>query len=355
MTQQTDLQHRVLENLSTAVMLFSPSLHLSFINPAGEMMFAVSSRHLLGLSFAELIQSQEGSLSELLQEALQTAHPFTRHEMPLMLLHDREIVASLTVIPIIQNKGNTELLIEVHSVDRWLRISRDEQRAEQQRVTQEILRGLAHEVKNPLGGLRGAAQLLERQLEQNDLKEYTHVIIEEADRLQGLVNRILGPTGMLKKTSVNIHEVLERVRSLLLAETDKNIHIHRDYDPSIPDINADRDMIIQAVLNIVRNASEAIKDKGNIILRSRVLHKYTIGQNRYKLVASIQVIDDGPGIAEDIKERIFFPMVTSRANGSGLGLAITQSLIQQHNGLIEVESEPGKTIFSIVLPIDSEK
>jgi two-component system nitrogen regulation sensor histidine kinase GlnL len=217
-----------------------------------------------------------------------------------------------------------------------------------------MLRGLAHEIKNPLGGLRGAAQLLARELPTKELKEYTGVIISEADRLQKLVNRILGPNKMPKKEPVSIHEVLEHVRSLLLAEAPEGIRIQRDYDPSIPDINADRDQLIQALLNIMRNAVEAMHGDGDIKLRTRVIRKFTIGQKQQNLVAQIQVIDNGPGIPQEILEQIFFPMVTSRAEGTGLGLAIAQSLIQQHNGIIECKSKPGRTEFSIYIPIEIE-
>lgn len=354
MIEHSEFHKRVIEHSSTVMMLFSSSLHLAYINPAGEMMFEMSARHLLGQGADELLYQHHGSIHALLEEAMLTGHPFTRHEFSLSLLQAKDVTVSMTVIPLRQPGGNPELLVEMNSIDRWLRISRDDQRAEQQRVTQEVLRGLAHEIKNPLGGIRGAAQLLEKQFEADELREYTHVIIEEADRLQGLVNRILGPSGTLQKVPVNIHEALERIRSLLLAEVKNDIQIRRDYDPSIPDIHADKDMLIQAVLNIVRNAVEALHGSGHIILRSRVLSKFTIGQQRHRLVACIQVIDDGPGVPEEIRERIFFPMVTSRANGSGLGLAITQTLIEQHNGLVEFESEPGKTVFSIFLPIEEE-
>lgn len=348
---QQDIQRRVLENISTTVMLFNSGLKLDYINPAGEMLLAASARHLIGMPVSELLQT-ENSLEHDLQETLLSGHPFTQHEVNVVLPQGDEITIQLTVIPLREPDQPAALLIELIQLDRVLRISRDESRASQQVATQEILRGLAHEVKNPLGGLRGAAQLLERQLESEELREYTKVIIEEADRLQALVNRILGPSGMTHKQVVNIHSVLERVRSVILAETHNTVNVHRDYDPSIPEIEADSDQLIQAILNIVRNAYQALGDNGNITLRTRVRRNYTIGQHHYKLIACIEIIDDGPGIPDDIKERIFFPMVTGRAEGSGLGLSIAQTLVQQHNGLIECESEPGKTVFSILIPIE---
>jgi len=350
--KQLELQKRALEGLSTVILLFDAELNLEYINPAGETLFEQSARHLLGLPFIELIQHRdEMSVSRLIEE-IKSDLSFTRHEEPLVLLNFNEVTVNLTIMPLTDSEDKTGYLLEIIPVERWLRINRDEQRAEQQEVTQEILRGLAHEIKNPLGGLRGAAQLLEKELPSEDLKEYTGVIISEADRLQALVNRILGPAGLPDLKDVNIHEVLERVRSLIKIEVKDGIQLHRDYDPSVPDVKADRDMLIQALLNITRNACEALKGSGNITLRTRVVRKYTIGLQRHKLVASIEVIDDGPGIPADIREKIFFPMVTGRAEGSGLGLSISQSLIQQHDGLIECQSEPGNTVFSVILPIN---
>ncbi len=352
MTKQLELQKRVLEGMSTVVLLFDAELNLDYINPAGETLFEQSSRHMLALPFVELIQHRDEISASKWIDEIKSGQSFTRHEVPLILLNHNEVIVNLTVSPLTDSEDKTEYLLEIILVERWLRISRDEHRVEQQEVTQEILRGLAHEIKNPLGGLRGAAQLLERELPSKDLKEYTQVIISEADRLQTLVNRILGPAGLPKLKDVNIHEVLELVRSLIKVEVKGGIQIHRDYDPSVPDVKADHDMLIQALLNIARNACEALGESGNLTLRTRVVRKYTIGLQRHKLVACIEVIDDGPGIPADIREKIFYPMVTSRAEGTGLGLSISQSLIQQHDGLIECQSEPGKTVFTVILPIN---
>ena len=352
MAQQYEYQQHVLEGMSTVVLLFDEDLILRYINPAGEMLFEQSAPNLLGLRYVELIQHRDEISSSKWVEEIKSGESYTRHEVPLILFHDKEVTVNITLLPLKDSADKSEYLLELLPVDRWLRINRDEQRVEQQEVTQEIMRGLAHEVKNPLGGLRGAAQLLEKELPSKELKEYTQVIIGEADRLQALVNRILGPTGLPKRKEINIHEVLERVRSLIKIEVNDDIKIHRDYDVSVPDILADPDMLIQAILNIARNACEALGKNGNLTFRTRVVRKYTIGHKRHKLVAVIEIIDDGPGIPSDIREKIFFPMVTGRAEGSGLGLSISQTLIQQHDGLIECQSEPGKTVFSIVLPIN---
>ena len=350
MVNKASLKTRILEGMSSAVLLFDSALRLRYINPAGENLFRVSARHLLEQPYQALMQ-ESGDLLQLLDEALRTGRPFTRHEVTLSLGNDINVAVDFTAVPLLDPGYPTELLIELHSVDRLIRISREEIHFAQQEATQKIFRGLAHEIKNPLGGLRGAAQLLERQLESEDLKEYTRVIIHEADRLQKLVNQILGPNNMPNKTSTNIHNVLEHIRSLLLAEGKSQIRIERDYDPSIPEIQADPDQLVQALLNITRNAYEILNEDGVITLRTRIERKYTLGKHRYDLVARIEIIDNGPGIPDDMRDKIFFPMVTGRAEGTGLGLSIAQSLIQQHDGLIEVDSVPGRTVFTVLLPI----
>lgn len=354
MVPNVQIQQRILDGLSVATLLFNARFRLIFINPAGELLLGVSARHLLGQHFSELMQP--GSpIMPALEEALHSRHPFTRHEMTLSLAHGDERVVDFTVIPLIEADEEPELLLELTPINNLLRIAREENRQAQQMATREMLRGLAHEIRNPLGGLRGAAQLLEKQLATEELKEYTQVIIREADRLKNLLNRMLGPNTRPAKTAINIHEVLERVRNLVCVEVDEQIDLQRDYDPSIPEVHADMDQLVQALLNIIRNACQALSDQGTIILRTRVERKFTIGQNRHNLVARINVIDNGPGINEEMKEKIFFPMVTGRANGSGLGLSIAQSLIEQHGGVIECQSEPGRTTFSILLPIESSE
>jgi two-component system nitrogen regulation sensor histidine kinase GlnL len=350
MMNKADLQTRILEGMNSAVLLFDQALRLGYINPAGETLFCVSARHMLNEPFQALIQ-ESGDLQQQLNDAYRSGRPFTRHEVNLYLGNDINVIVDFTAVPLLDPGYPTEMLVELHSVDRLLRISREENQHAQQEATQQILRGLAHEIKNPLGGLRGAAQLLERQLDSEDLKEYTRVIIDEADRLQKLVNRILGPNNLPNKRSTNIHHLLEHIRSLLLAEGKSNISIERDYDPSIPEFQADPDQLIQALLNIVRNAYQVLDEEGVITLRTRIERKYTVGKQRHDLVARIEIIDNGPGIPQDMLDKIFFPMVTGRAEGTGLGLSIAQSLIQQHDGLVEVSSVPGRTVFAVLLPI----
>lgn len=215
-----------------------------------------------------------------------------------------------------------------------------------------MIRQLAHEIKNPLGGIRGAAQLLERQLDDDELREYTDVVISETDRLVSLVDTLLGPGGPPNKAPVNVHELLEYVVRIIKAENKPTLKIKRDYDPGLPLIDLDRDHIVQAFLNLVRNAATALEGQGVITLRSRAVLNYTIGDTRHRVIASIEIEDDGPGIPDDLQDSIFYPLVTSRPDGTGLGLPAAQELLSRHGGLIEFESRPGRTVFLVRIPLD---
>lgn len=351
--RKISVERTVLDNLNTAVLLFDHALRLIYINPAGEMLFAVSARHVLGLSAGDLIRCPDDLVDRSFREALATRHPFTEREVNILLSDSRTITVNCTVLPLQQQDNAVELLVELHQVDRQLRITREEHLIAQHQATQALIRGLAHEIKNPLGGLRGAAQLLEQELPDKALREYTRIIIDEADRLQKLMDRMLGPNRIPRERLVNIHHVLERVRGLILAESRSGPEITRDYDPSIPEFVADPDRLIQALLNLVRNAATAAGNDGHIVLRSRVLRQFTIGNKRHRLVLRLEVEDDGPGIPPDLQERIFYPMVSGQPGGTGLGLPIAQELINQHGGLIECESRPGKTRFFVYLPLET--
>jgi two-component system, NtrC family, nitrogen regulation sensor histidine kinase GlnL len=342
----------LLENLTTAVILLDEGLRLGYLNPSAEMLFEISLRRAQGLSIDALVRN-DATLRTRLEESLRSGRPFTEREHVLHLVHDREATVDLTVTPVTETHRARRLLVELVHVDRQLRISREENLLSQQAATRALVRGLAHEIKNPLGGLRGAAQLLERELPDPALHEYTRVIIGEADRLQALVDRMLGPSNVPRKLPLNVHEVLEHVHRLIAAEAPAEVRIESDYDPSIPELVADRDLLVQAVLNIARNALQAVGESGSIMFRTRVLRQYTVGQVRHKLVVRIQIIDSGPGIPEEIRERVFYPMVSGRDGGTGLGLSIAQSLINQHGGLIECTSRPGKTVFSLLIPLET--
>ena len=345
-------QVQILENLATAVLVFDGELHLSYLNPAGEMLLATSARQSLGLELDDLFQHPE-HLHKRLSWALANNHPYTERELCIEISDGGTLTVDCTVTPIEGPDSRVAILVELVQVDRHLRIAREELLIEQGEVMRQMVRGLAHEIKNPLGGLRGAAQLLERELDSEELKEYTRIIIGEADRLRQLVNRMLGPNSRPNRSLVNIHHVLEHVRSLVKAEADSALVVTRDYDPSIPEFEADRDLLIQAVLNVVRNAVQAIDARGEIILRTRAQRQFTIGHSRHRLVLRVDVIDNGPGIAPNISETVFFPMVTGRPDGTGLGLSTAQSLVNLHNGVIECQSEPGRTQFTILLPMET--
>ena len=354
MESGTDLtRKRVIENMSTSVMVLNRDLEVEYINPACEMLFEISRRKAIGRSWSSLVK-EKSDLSERMKESVTEGHPFTQREVPIELYAGRMLTVDCNLTPLYEPSAPPCLLVELQYMERQLQISKEENLISQSHAARALVRGLAHEIKNPLGGLRGAAQLLEREFETEELKEYTQIIIGEADRLQALVDRMLGPTALPKRELINIHQVLEHVYSLVNIDLPDNIEIKRDYDPSIPELYADPDQLIQATLNLVRNAIQAVADKGVVIIRSRSKRQFTIGHQRYKLVVVVEIIDNGKGIASDMLEQVFLPMITGRAEGTGLGLSIAQSLINRHHGLIECTSEPGQTVFRILLPLETE-
>jgi two-component system, NtrC family, nitrogen regulation sensor histidine kinase GlnL len=341
---------RILDHLNTATLLFNKDLNLIYVNTAGEILLADSARHLVGMNAMELFKFSDPALLINLQQCLTMSEMLVDRELILDRM-GQSFTVNLSATPMVEGDRVKEILVELQQVDNHLRISKEEQLLSQQNTARLLVRGLAHEIKNPLGGLRGAAQLLALELADPELKEYTQIIIAESDRLQGLMDKLLGPNKPPDFKVLNVHEVLERVRQLVEAESSGNLSIVCDYDPSIPDIRADRDLLIQAVLNITKNAVQALDGKGKIILKTRIQRNQTIGRQHHKLAVKVDIIDNGSGIDPGIMERIFYPMITGRADGTGLGLSIAQSLINQHNGLIECHSEPGNTVFSIILPI----
>ncbi len=352
----SDAFHRqLLDNLTTAVLLLDQELRVEYLNPAAEMLLAVSGQRVQQQPLESLFNDSQQAIVSL-HRAIETAHPFTKREARLTLNNGQQLMVDYSVTPLTGKQANW-ILMEVYPRDRLQRITKEEAQLSKQEVTKLLVRGLAHEIKNPLGGIRGAAQLLARELPETELRDYTDVIIEEADRLRNLVDSMLGPYRPPSLRAINIHEITERVCSLIEAETHGRLRLLRDYDPSIPELIADREQLIQAVLNIVRNAMQAIASKadleaGLITLRTRTLRQFTIGQVRHRLVCKLQIIDNGPGISRDIVESIFYPMVSGRADGTGLGLAITQNIVTQHQGLIECDSQPGRTVFTLFLPLE---
>jgi two-component system nitrogen regulation sensor histidine kinase GlnL len=342
---------RILDHLNTAILLFDSELILTFINTTGEILLADSAHHLIGQSAEELFKLSDPVLMSHLKQSLSMAEPLLDRALILNRM-THNVTANFSATPLLINEKVNEILVEFQQVDNHLRISKEEQLLTQQNTARLLVRGLAHEIKNPLGGLRGAAQLLDLELDDPNLKEYTQIIIDESDRLQGLMDKMLGPNKLPVKKGINIHEVLERVRQLVQAEASGSLLIKSDYDPSIPNIYADKDQLIQAFLNVARNAVQAMDGKGNIIFKTRIHRHMNIGRKRYKLAVKCDIIDSGPGIDASMMSQIFYPMITGRADGTGLGLSIAQSLINQHSGLIECNSEPGNTVFSIYLPME---
>lgn len=341
---------QIVDNLTTAVLVLDRDLRLLSLNPAAEALLDVSAKQVRGVRLRRLLPAAK-IFEAALSRVVESGHPLTERDMQLALTGSPPIIVDCVITPVSEHALPGGLLVELLDLDRHKQISREEQLMSQNESARALVRGLAHEIRNPLGGLRGAAQLLERELDAEELKEYTRIIVHEADRLQALVDRLLGPRTLPRKRLINIHEVTERVRALIEAEAPGGIVVDRDYDPSIPELYADPELLIQAALNVAQNAVQAVAEAGHILVRTRVHRQYTIGQHRHRLVARIDICDNGSGIEEDLKALIFYPMVTGRTDGTGLGLSIAQSLVNQHAGLIECHSEPGNTTFSILLPI----
>ncbi len=348
-----------LEHIATAVLLLNTDLVVTYANSSAEILFDLSANQIKAHPITEVFTNCE-ILQMAVKNAIATQSPYREHEFNLSTYRNHTTAVTCTVTPISANANQVDedlLILEFIQMDQQLRIAREERVLIQQQANSELLRNLAHEIRNPLGGLRGAAQLLEFELPQPSLKEYTQVIIKEADRLHSLMDRLLAPHRVPKYEPTNIHEVLERVRSLLLAESPQNIQVVRDYDTSLPELIGDREKLIQAVLNIARNAVQAMQQHmtkdAKVTLRTRAERQVTLARKRYRVAIHLQIIDNGPGIPSAIREKIFFPLVSGREGGTGLGLSLAQTFITQHHGMIDCQSEPGKTVFNILLPIES--
>ena len=337
----------IIENLTNAVVILDETLKVRFINSSAEVLFDISQRQAELIPFQAILPGED-SLFNSLVKVMGTGHASFERSIKLYIPTTGEINVdcALKVLELESNKNF--ILMEFFQLDNQQRISRDESLHAQQLV----VRGLAHEIKNPLGGLRGAAQLLERKLDSADLKEYTGIIITEADRLQSLMDSMLGPYQESKTSQVNIHEVLQRVRQLVKTEVDDALSFKADYDPSIPDLEVNLDQLVQVFLNIVRNAVQATNGVGNIILKTRIKRHVTIDDFRYRLAVNIDIVDDGEGIPLSLQESMFYPLVTGRAEGTGLGLYICQSLVHHNKGAISCSSRPGLTVFSVVFPLE---
>ena len=330
-------------------MLVDGSFSICDLNPAAENILDVSRRRARGESILKLV-GDDPEFGSILFKVLETGDNYANEfRLPPTEVNTRERILDCRVSP--AEIGKARLLIELADVTRRSRISRENALLIQHGAGRKMVRQLAHEIKNPLGGIRGAAQLLERQLPDAEQREYTEVIISETDRLAGLVDTLLGPGGPPNKEPLNVHELLEYVVRLIEAENDERLDIRREYDPGLPEIALDRAQMVQAFLNVVQNAVAALDGHGCITLKTRATHNFTIGEVRHRVVATIAIEDDGPGIPPELQDTIFYPLVTSRNEGTGLGLPAAQELISRHDGLIEFESRPGRTVFLIRLPL----
>ncbi|PMS33910.1 two-component system nitrogen regulation sensor histidine kinase GlnL [Trinickia symbiotica] len=349
-----------LEALPTvALVLEKRTLRVAFANPSAESMLDLSRRQLMQMSWPDIFANGDELVETIAAIAEQRFH--ATHLDAVLERPGREALHVHVVVGFLESASDY-VLLELFENERHLRTDREERIHDLATANKQLIRNLAHEIKNPLGGIRGAAQLLELELgarERHELREYTQVIVKESDRLQTLVDRLLEPHRHPHIVGdVNIHEVCERVRAVIMAEFPRGLTIERDYDVSVPELRGDKEQLIQALLNIVRNAAQALRARisegdARIALRTRVARKVTIAKRLCKLALDLRVIDNGPGIPEEIRDRIFYPLVSGREDGSGLGLTLAQTFVQQHDGMIEVESRPGHTEFQILLPLDN--
>jgi two-component system nitrogen regulation sensor histidine kinase GlnL len=319
------------------------------LNPAAENILGVSQERARGHSLLKLVDD-DPEMRDILSRVVMTGDHYA-NEMHLAPteVHAHERIVDCRVSPV--HADDACLLIEMTDVTRRSQITRENALLIQHGAGRQMIRQLAHEIKNPLGGIRGAAQLLERQLADKSLHEYTQVVISETDRLAGLVDTLLGPGGPPNKQPVNVHELLEYVVRLIESEDNRQLTVHRDYDPGLPDISLDRDQMIQAILNLLRNAAAALDGQGTLTLRTRAATNFTIGNVLHRVIASIEIEDDGPGIPTELQDTVFYPLVTGRPEGTGLGLPAAQELISRHGGLIEFDSRPGHTVFYVRIPL----
>jgi two-component system nitrogen regulation sensor histidine kinase GlnL len=339
--------------LATAILVVDAHSEIAWLNQAAAALLATSQVAARGRRFGTLLVGA-AAIDALLARSRESHEPLALRGIPLVpaARADLRYQADVTLTPLAGAMPGG-VLVEIADTTQPSRMTRDAALLVQQGGSRAMARQLAHEIKNPLGGLRGAAQLLERELPTEELREYTRVIIGEADRLCALVDSLLGPARPMRRERANVHELIDRVYRLARAEASAGVVIERDYDPSLPLLSLDRDLLVQAMLNLARNAVQALGGSGRLTLRSRALTNATIGTERHRLVASLQFEDDGPGVPPELGETIFYPLVTARPGGTGLGLAVAQDIATRHGGIVEFDSRPGHTVFSLLLPMEN--
>lgn len=341
----------ILGNLSTAILLLDDRMRVVFTNPAAENLLQESSAHMQGRCLTDILLNGSDLLNTI-SDAVTTNQLYTRRKMLLVLPGKDNVTADITVTPITEAD---QILVEFIPMDRYLRIDRDAAIQEHHDVTRQMVRGLAHEIKNPLGGIKGSAQLLAKELPDAGLEEFTDIIIEETDRLTALVDRMLGPNTLPQMRSTNIHEVMEKIARLIEIEADQSLTVVRDYDPSLPEVSIDPELMLQALLNVARNAMQCLEGTPHptLTLTTRIERQFTINGKLHTVVLRVDINDNGPGIHEDIQEHLFFPMITRRPGGTGMGLTFAQSIISQHGGMIEFSSQPRDTTFRTYIPLET--
>lgn len=342
---------QIIDHLATSVLLFDENLHLVSINSAGESLLSMSSKRILGLT-PEKIWPDTTFFSDMIRKSFQFVRTRIERGVEMSLINRDSVKVDCIFTPIVINDETKEIIVELVGVDTFVREMQEFNHQTVQKVAKESVQGMAHEIKNPLGGIRGAAQLMEKELDDESLLEYTKIIINESDRLRNFLDRMMAANTYPVRTDTNIHEIIEYVISIIRVESSRNLNIEKDYDPSIPTTNADREQLIQAVLNLLRNAVQATTDDERILLKTRIQRQITIQNKLNKLAIQLDIIDNGPGIPVEIESGAFYPMVTGHAEGTGLGLSIAQQLIQSHGGIINYDRKDNNTYFSILLPIE---
>lgn len=344
------LAEKLFDYLSIAIICIDKNFIICQLNSTTEELFQMSTNMLVGSNIKDLFIN-----SDFLQNSLTHVNthnqPITEREAQFHLKNLTDLNADYSIKPINDIDGELKYLIEITPLSRHLQIAKNEYAFNQTQAATQLARGMAHEIKNPLGGIRGAAQLLASEVQNDDLKEYTDVIIKEADRLKSLVNNMLGPNKALEKSSANILDILEHVLHIVSTECTKEVKFIRDYDPSIPEINVDKNQLIQAFMNIAKNAVQAIEKQGYVRFKTRILNQHTIGIHKYPSVLNVSIIDSGSGIDVEVAKNLFLPMVTNKQGGTGLGLPISQKIIIDHSGIIQCESSKNETTFNILLPL----
>ena len=351
--ESNNTANKILDTLNSTIMCLDSHCIVSYVNIAGEELFSTSASSLCGKHFLHLFsQVEPNTITEKLDGFDHESSAVTEHDAEITLASGKSFSADYSFYKMDNSDASHYILIEIKPLDWQSQITSDKFTHLKTQASLQFARGMAHEIKNPLGGIRGAAQLLERELNDPQLMQFTRVITSEVDRLAALINNMLGPNTELIRSQVNILEVLEHIRRLVLAAESGRINIKMDYDPSIPELQGDKSQLIQAILNIVQNAVQSIDKQGEITFRTRIGRRFTIGQVTHALVVQVDISDTGSGIASDIQDTIFLPMVTNKAQGSGLGLPIAQEIVSRHGGIIFVNSSAQGTLFSTILPLN---